>query len=55
MLSDLYDKWKDSPVQVDLNQLWLELGVRTGTHGIEFDSKAPLAAIRNSITEKPPR
>lgn len=55
VLSDLYDKWKDSPVQIDLNQLWLELGVRTGTHGIEFNSKAPLAAIRNSITERPSR
>jgi len=55
VLSGLYDTWKNSPVRVDLNKLWLELGVRTGSHGIEFDSNATLAAIRNSITEKPPR
>jgi len=55
VLSGLYDTWKNSPVQIDLNKLWLELGVRTGSHGIEFDSNATLAAIRNSITEKPPR
>lgn len=50
VLSDLYAAWKDRPVAMDLNQLWLELGVRMGSGGIEFDSHAPLASIREAIT-----
>lgn len=53
VLSELYNSWKDRPIAVDLNQLWLELGVRTGSSGIEFDSHAPLASIREAITRRP--
>ena len=52
VLSDLYNTWKDSPVSVDLNQLWLELGVRIGPRGVAFDSDAPLASIRRAITAR---
>jgi hypothetical protein len=50
VLSDLYAKWSEAPVQVDLQTMWRELGVREGRNGLEFDDKAPLAAIRRSIT-----
>jgi hypothetical protein len=55
VLSDLYNAWKDHPVSVDLNQLWLEMGVRMGPHGIEFDSQAPFASIREAITQRAAR
>jgi hypothetical protein len=50
VLVDLYNSWKNRPVSVDLNQLWVQLGVRTGSHGIQLDSSAPLASIRTAIT-----
>jgi hypothetical protein len=49
VLTDMYAKWKDAPVTVDLPKLWDELGVRD--HGVEFDSKAPLAKVREAITK----
>jgi hypothetical protein len=50
VLSDLYAKWSEAPVQVDLQTMWRELGVREGRNGLEFDDNAPLAAVRRSIT-----
>lgn len=51
VLTDLYKTWKDRPVAIDLNELWLELGVRVGSSGIEFDSHSRLASIREVITQ----
>jgi hypothetical protein len=49
VLSEQYAKWKDTPVTVDLDKLWADLGVqRTGDH-IEFVDSAPLAGIRKAI------
>jgi hypothetical protein len=53
VLSDLYQRWKDAPVKVNLDQLWRELGVQIGPHGMELDSDAPLAEIRSAITSRP--
>ncbi len=53
VLSDLYQRWKDVPVNVNLDQLWHELGIQIEPHGIELDSGAPLAEIRNTITSTP--
>lgn len=53
VLSDLYQRWKDAPVKVNLDQLWRELGVRIGPPGMELDSDAPLAEIRSAITSRP--
>jgi hypothetical protein len=50
VLSDQYKQWGDSPSPVDLGKLWNDLGVSAGKDGAIFDSKAPLAAIRESIT-----
>lgn len=55
VLSKLYDRWKDAPVTVDLDQLWRELGVQIEPRGIGLDPGAPLAEIRNSITARPLR
>ena len=53
MLSDLYQRWKDTPVNVNLDQLWGHLGVRPGPNGIDFDDDAPLAQVRRAITSRP--
>jgi len=50
VLMQMYSKWKDTPVQVDLPRLWNELGVRMTDHGVEFVSDAPLAKVREAIT-----
>jgi hypothetical protein len=52
VLTDMYAKWSERPVPVDLTALWKELGVSAGpNHGVVFDAKAPLAAVRESISE----
>jgi hypothetical protein len=53
VLTDLYQGWKDTPVSVNLDQLWGELGVRSGPRGVDFDNEAPLAQIRRAITSSP--
>lgn len=50
VLSRMYAEWKDKPVPVDLPKLWSELGIRTVGDHVEFDDKAPLAAVRQAIT-----
>jgi hypothetical protein len=53
VLVDLYRKWKDAPIVVDLDQLWQQLGVRAGSRGIELDENAPLASTRKATTSPP--
>lgn len=50
VLEDLYAAWKDKPVEVDLDKLWRELGIRKNGDKVKFDNKAPLAATREAIT-----
>lgn len=50
VLSHMYAEWKDKPVRVDLPKLWAELGIRAVGDHVEFDDKAPLAAVRRAIT-----
>jgi hypothetical protein len=50
VLSDLYAKWKDTPVQVDLNALWKELGITPEGKNVRLAEDAPLAAVRRAIT-----
>jgi hypothetical protein len=50
VLSDLYARTKDAPSAPDLDTLWQRLGIRSVDDGIEFDDKAPLAALRASMT-----
>jgi len=51
VLTDMYARWKDAPVKVDLPKLWAELGVHSvgSDGGIEFVPGAPLAAVREAI------
>jgi hypothetical protein len=50
VLGDLYAKWKDTPVQVDLGALWKELGIRPDGKSVRFVEDAPLAGVRRVIT-----
>jgi hypothetical protein len=52
VLMDMYEKWSDAPVDVDLDALWKELGVRRGGGDIEFDATAPLAGVRDAIMRR---
>lgn len=53
VLSEQYRQWSQSPSPVDLPKLWKDLGVAHGADGAVFDSRAPLAAIREAITKTP--
>jgi hypothetical protein len=54
VLVDMYNNWKDKPATVDLENLWLELGIRrSGTDGVELVPRAPLSTIRDAITIRP--
>jgi hypothetical protein len=53
VLSDMYSKWSQSASPVDLPALWKELGVEPHDGSVEFNPKAPLANIRESITAAP--
>ncbi|HEU5282894.1 MAG TPA: hypothetical protein VFU53_03720 [Burkholderiales bacterium] len=52
-LSKLYADMRATPVQVDLDDLWRQLGVRVREDDIVFDDDAPLAAVRRAITAAP--
>jgi hypothetical protein len=49
VLSRMYSEWKDKPVQIDLTQLWEQLGVRSTSNGVELVGPAPLAQVREAI------
>jgi hypothetical protein len=53
VLEEMYTRWSDSPVSVDLSGLWRQLGIEEEKDTIKFDSKASLAAIREAITNSP--
>jgi hypothetical protein len=54
VLVDMYNQWKDKPATVDLEKLWLELGIRrSGMDGVELVPRAPLSTIRDAITTRP--
>ena len=50
VLSDLYSKWKDKPVNVDLASLWKELGIAADGKSVRLAEDAPMAAMRRAIT-----
>ena len=52
VLTKLYAKWKDAPVTVDLEKLWMELGILRNGDAIEFVDDAPLAKIRVAIAHR---
>ena len=54
VLTSMYTEWSTTPVHVDLDRLWSELGVQREGSGAAFNPKAPLAKIRESITARGP-
>lgn len=50
VLIPLYDKMKDKPYQVDLPEMWKELGVERTGDTVRFVDSVPLAKTRDSIT-----
>jgi hypothetical protein len=52
VLTPLHNEWGRKPVTPDLDQLWRDLGLRNKNGSLEFDSAAPLAAIREAITQR---
>lgn len=49
VLSDLYAAWKDKPVNVDLDAIWLDLGVSLKGRDIVYNDRARLAEARKAI------
>jgi len=54
VLGDLYSAWKDKPVQVDLTDMWQELGITPDGKNVRLSEDAPLAAVRQAITAPQP-
>jgi hypothetical protein len=58
VLTQLYAKMKDEPMDVDLSEMWNQLGIESDGKTVRLIDDAPLAAIRRSITSvesaKPP-
>lgn len=50
VLSELYEQWRATPVRVDLEALWRDLGVERNGRRASLNDSAPLAAIRRAIT-----
>ncbi len=54
VLAGMYKRWSDTPVPVDLQAFWDELGVRVHGGSVEFSPDAPSAKIREAITMRGP-
>jgi len=52
VLESLYARMKDTPVTVDLDSLWKQLGVQLDGAGVRVDDNAALAAVRRAITTR---
>ena len=52
VLSELYEQWRATPMQVNLQALWHDLGVERNGSRASLNDNAPLAAIRRAITEQ---
>jgi hypothetical protein len=50
VLTAQYKQWSTQPMPVDLPALWKNLGVTASGDIVQFDPKAPQAAIREAIT-----
>lgn len=52
VLSELYTKWKDQAIEVDLASIWKDLGIAAEGKSLRVVDDAPLAAVRRGITER---
>jgi hypothetical protein len=53
VLRDLYKEMRDRPTPVDLDKLWVKLGISMKDGVASFNDDAPEASIRKAITAKP--
>ncbi len=49
VLVELYQAWRETPVDVNLEALWQDLGVTLRGNSAVFDDTAPLAPVRRAI------
>ena len=54
VLHDFYQSMALRRQDIDLPHLWQRLGIKPAGKEVVFDDAAPLAAVRRSITERPP-
>lgn len=55
VLADLYREMGNEPfAPIDLNALWIKLGIQMKNGQIDFNNEAPLARIRQAITDPEP-
>jgi hypothetical protein len=52
VLTELYEQLRATPVDIDLDALWVQLGVNVVDGDVTFDETAPLAHIRRAITSR---
>ena len=52
VLTSMYERWSQNPVDVDLPKLWKELGVVKNGASVELRGDAPLASVREAITKR---
>ena len=50
VLEELYKKWADSPITVDLPSLWSDLGVKLDGRTVTLNPKAALAPVRMAMS-----
>jgi hypothetical protein len=55
VLTKLYQQMRDRPMQVDLDSLWKQLGIRVQNGTVQFNDDAPLARIREAISAPKPQ
>jgi hypothetical protein len=49
VLTELYERMKATPIEIDLADLWQDLGVEVQDGTVRFHDTAPLAAARRAI------
>ena len=49
VLQKLYAEWKDTPMHVDLDAMWRQLGVEVSGGSVVLKEDAPMSAVRRAI------
>ena len=52
VLMNLYEAWRATSVDPDLDTLWMRLGVKVKGNSVTFDDAAPLGDVRKRIGSK---
>src|SRR5262249_49157491 len=50
VLTELYERMKARPVEVNLEEVWQSLGIEARGDTVVFHEDAPLAGVRRTIT-----